>query len=150
MDYIRKAMNNFLLKNNKSAPFPDNDSMMAASLCAANSLKCIMRICSVCKKFPKIDKLRINELKCSKACLHDNADCTEHTVLLHQFDRVTYMHKGKEKKKLKLLDNMIKLPDLVLLLKTKMQTFPLHQFNVTQTAKTFDQSSSTTLMKTLS
>ena len=50
-----------------------------------------------------------------------------------------FIHQGKEKKKLKLLDRVIKLLILVQLFKAKMLTFPLYSINVTQTAKAFDQ-----------
>ena len=139
MNYVRKAVNKLFLKNEKPAPFPDNDAVISATLCEVNSLKCIMRLCSACKSFPKIDALKITDLKCSASCFKDDKDCSDHTVLLHQFDRVAYMHQGKEKKKLKLLDRVIKLSILVQLFKEKMLTFPLYSINVTQTAKTFDQ-----------
>ena len=138
MDYVRKGINNVFLKNGKEIPFPDNDALISAALCHATSLQCINRICAACKSFPKIDALDIPSLKCSKSCLKEGKDCNEHTILIHQFQRVEYMHKGEQKKKLKLVDQMIKLTDLVTLFKTKMEKFPMHRFSVQNTAKTFD------------
>lgn len=49
------------------------------------------------------------------------------------------MHKGKEKK-LKLLDKMIKLTDVVTLFKTKLEKFAMQRslwFSIQNTAKTF-------------
>ena len=89
--------------------------------------------------FPKIDRLAISSLKCSKSCYKVNKDCTKHIIKMCQFDRVVYNHKGKEKKKLKLVDKMITLSELVLLLKEKLNKFPVHRFNVQQTAKTYDK-----------
>ena len=48
------------------------------------------------------------------------------------------MHKGKEKKKLKLVDKILTPSELVLLLKSKLDKFPVHRFNVQHTAKTYD------------
>ena len=48
--------------------------------------------------------------------------------------------KRKEKKKLKLVDKMITPSELVLLLKEKLNKFPVHRFIVEQTAKTYDKS----------
>ena len=48
------------------------------------------------------------------------------------------MHKGKEKKKLKLVDNMLTTSQLVELLKNQLKKFALHQFNVQKTTKTYD------------
>ena len=89
--------------------------------------------------FPKIDTLAISSLKCSKSCYKENKDCTKHTIKVYQFQRVAYNHKRKEKKRLKLVDKMITPSDLVLLLKTKLNRFPVHRFNVQQIAKTYDK-----------
>ena len=51
---------------------------------------------------------------------------------------VTYIHKDKEKKKLKLLDKMMKPKELIDLPKLKLEKFAMHRFNVEHTAKTFD------------
>ena len=62
-----------------------------------------MSICQTCKSFPKIDALDISLLRCGKACIEEEKDCIELTIKVTQFERVTYIHKDKEKKKLKLL-----------------------------------------------
>ena len=107
MDYIRKACNTLFINNGKPSPFPNSDALIYSSLCEPNSIKCILRVRATCKTFPKIDELAITSLKCSKSCIKENKDCTNHTVKVNQFERVTYMHKGKEKKKLKLVDMKI-------------------------------------------
>ena len=88
--------------------------------------------------FPKIDALDISSLKCGKAWIEENKDCSEHTIKVNEFERVTYIHKDKEKKKLKLLDKMMKPKDLIDLLKLKLEKFAMHRFNVEHTGKTFD------------
>ena len=77
-------------------------------------------------------------LICNKACIEENKDCSEHTIKVNQFERVAYIHKDKEKKKLKLLDKMMKPKDLIDLLKLKLEKFAMHRFNVEHTVKTFD------------
>ena len=137
MDYIGKAINSLFTKNNKPSPFP-NDVLISSALCEQNSIKCILQCCEKCVDFSKIDDLAITSLKCSKSCFKENKDCTDHTIKLNQFQRVSYMHKGKEKKKLKLVDNMLTTSQLVELLKNQLKKFALHQFNVQQTTKTYD------------
>ena len=139
MDYNRKACNTLFIKNGKQSSFPDNDSLISSALCDKNFIKCIMGVCSTCKTFPEIDTLAISSLKCSKSCYKENKDCTKHTIKVYQFQRVAYNHKRKEKKRLKLVDKMITPSDLVLLLKTKLNRFPVHTFNVQQIAKTYDK-----------
>ena len=102
-DYIRKACNNLFVKNGKNIPFPNNETLVSSALCSPNSIKCIMSICQTYKSFPKIDALDISLLRCGKACIEEEKDCIELTIKVTQFERVTYIHKDKEKKKLKLL-----------------------------------------------
>jgi len=117
IDYLRKAVNNIFLKNNKEIPFRDNKALISSA---------------------KIDAMEITSLKCSNSCFEQNNDCSDHTVKVHQFERVTYMYKGKEMKKLQLVDKMIKISELIALLKLQLQRFPMHRFNVQHTAETFD------------
>ena len=77
-------------------------------------------------------------LICNKACIEENKDCSEHTIKVNQFDPVTYIHKDKEKKELKLLDKMMKPKELIGLLKFKLGKFVMHRFNVEHAAKFFD------------
>ena len=76
-------------------------------------------------------------LICNKACIEENKDCSEHTIKVNQFEHVTYIHEDKEKKKLKMLDKMMK-PKLIDLVKLKLEKFAMHRFNVEHTVKTFD------------
>ena len=102
---------------------------------------CILCVCKDCKNFPKLDELNIPAMKCSKSCLKVNEDCKaqKHTITFKQYDRVTYTHKGQEKKKLALVDKSVTGEELVQLLKDKMKQFPLHRFNVQNTAKTYEK-----------
>ena len=126
--------------NSKDNIFGSNEALISVALCNSNSLKCLMGVCNGCKDLPKIDELKMSELKCSKACFQKiDSDCHDHTVKVKQFERVKYIHKGEEKKKLELVDKMLTLEELVQLLKLKMEGFPQHRFNVQHTAKTYDQ-----------
>ena len=100
-----------------------------------------MRICQTWKSFPKIDALDISLLKCGKACIKENKDCSERTIKVNQFEHVIYIHKDKEKKRLKLLDKIMTPKELIDLLKLKLEKFAMHRFNVEHTVK---------LLKTLS
>ena len=114
---------------------------MSTILCDPNSLKCVFGLCSECKLFSNFDKLEIPSLKCSKSCFMKNEKCSEegHTVKIQQFERVKYIHKGKEKKKIQLIDKHLKLTELCELFKDKLRNFPRHRYNVAHTAKTYDQ-----------
>ena len=86
-DYIRKGINNLFLKNGKSTPYPDNDALISFALCDFNSFGCIIRVCQTCKSFPKIDTLDIHSLKCSKSCLREDKNGSDHIILVHQFNQ---------------------------------------------------------------
>ena len=92
IDYIRKVFNNLFLKNGK-----DNNALLSTALCASNSVSCIMRICSTCKSFPKIDGLKISSLKCSKSCIGENKDCSDHAIKVNQFEHITYLLTQRER-----------------------------------------------------
>ena len=47
-----------------------------------------------------IDEMQIHLLECSNSCLKEDKDCSEHTIKVKQFERVMYLHKGKEKMKI--------------------------------------------------
>ena len=138
MNYIVKACNYLFTLNGKET-IPNNDALVSAAVCDSQSLPCIFRTCADCKSFPKIDDLQISSLKCTKACFQDNSDCTNHTVKVKQFERVSYTHKEKEKKKMQLVDKHVTPLQLTDLLKTKMEKFLHHRFSVEQTAKTYEQ-----------
>ena len=101
----------------------NNDQLMSTILCDPNSLKCVFGLCSECKLFSNFDKLEIPSLKCSKSCFMKNEKCSEegHTVKIQQFERVKYIHKGKEKKKIQLIDKHLKLTELCELFKDKLE-----------------------------
>ena len=42
-------------------------------------------------------------------CIGENKDGSHHAIKVNQFERVTYIHRGKEKKKLQLQDKMTSL-----------------------------------------
>ena len=86
-DYIQKVINNLFLKNAKSTPYPDNDALIFSALCDFNSFGCIIWVCQTCKSFPKIDTLDIHSLKCSKSCLREDKNGSDHIILVHQFDQ---------------------------------------------------------------
>lgn len=86
-DYIQKVINNLFLKNGKSTPYPDNDALIFSALCDFNSFGCIIWVCQTCKSFPKIDTLDIHSLKCSKSCLREDKNGSDHIILVHQFDQ---------------------------------------------------------------
>ena len=114
---------------------------MSTILCDPNSLKCVFGQCSECKLFFNFDKLQILSLKCSKSCFMKNEKCSEegHTVKIEQFERVKNIHKGREKKKIQLIDKHLKLTELCELFKYKLRNFPRHCYNVAHTAKIYDQ-----------
>ena len=49
------------------------------------------------------------------------------------------MHKGKEKKKMALVEKLVKIDELMHLLKFKLEDFPRHRFNVQHTSKAYDE-----------
>ena len=55
-----------------------------------------------------------------------------------QFEHVTYMHQGNNKK-MALFDKMVKLHELVHLLKLKLKDFPHHRCNAQQTSEVYDE-----------
>ena len=138
MEYVRKACNHLLIINAEDTILSTNDALMAAAICDVKSLKCIMGKCEDCKAFAKIDELNLESLKCCNNIKTGN-DCKSHTVKVRQFEHVTYMHQGKEKKKMALVDKMVKLDELVHLLKLKLNDFPHHQFNVQHTSEVYDE-----------
>ena len=112
---------------------------MNASLCDAISFKCIMGRCKDCKSFSKIENLKAENLKCSKDCIKKGCNCATHTVKVRQFERVIYMHKGKEKKKIALVDKYLTIDEVIDLLKSRLSDFFRHRFNVQHTAEIYDE-----------
>ena len=99
IEYSRKPLNNLLVVSRKDTLLQNNDQLTSIILCDPNSFKCVFGLCSECKLFSNFDKLEIPSLKCSKSCFMKNEKCGEegHTVKIQQFERVKYIHKGKEK-----------------------------------------------------
>ena len=139
VDYARKSLHRLLLLNGKESPISSNELLMGTSLCDAKSFKCIMGRCKNCKSFPKLDNLITADLKCCKDCIKKDNDCKTHTVKVRQFERVVYQHKGKEKKKMALVDKWLTAKELIELLKSKLIDFPRHRFNVAHTSEIYDE-----------
>ena len=64
-------------------------------------------------------------LQCSKKCIADN-DCSaqNHTLKVCLFERTEYLHTGKTKKKLQLVNKVLTPAKFVDLLKTTLIGFP--------------------------
>lgn len=54
MENDGKACKNLLLNNSKDAVLSSNDTLIAAAIFDAKSLKCIMRKCGDCNTFTKL------------------------------------------------------------------------------------------------
>ena len=82
-----------------------NEKMCQYLLCE-KSIRCILGHCENCKNFGKLRALVTDDLKCSKECRKKNDNCVElgHTIKVRQFEKVMYKHKGKDKKKIALVD----------------------------------------------
>ena len=108
---------------------------------STDKIACIVGICKSCKNFKNLDELNINKLHCSKKCVADNEDCSaqNHTLKVSLFERTEYLHKGKTKRKLHLLDKVLTPAKFLDLFKTTLIGFPCHQFNGNHTSKTNDQ-----------
>ena len=130
-----------LIVNRKDALLPNNDQLISTILCDPNSLKCVFGLCSESKLFFNFDKLEIPSLKCSTSCFMKNEKCSEegHTVKIQQFESLKYIHHGKEKKKIQLIDKHLKLTKLCELFKDKLKNLPRYRYIVAHTAKTYDQ-----------
>lgn len=84
----------------------------------------------MCKAFLMIDELSIISPKCLTSWIRENKNCIKHTVKVTHFERVPSMHKRKEKYKLKLVDIMLTLNELVLLLKYNHDTLPEERLKI--------------------
>ena len=84
----------------------------------------------MCKAFLMIDGLFIISPKCFTSWIKENKNCIKHTVKVTHFERVPSMHKRKEKYKLKLVDIMLILNELVLLLKYNHDTLPEERLKI--------------------
>ena len=139
IDESRIAFNNPFHKNVKEILFPDNNALISLALCESSSTRCIMHICPSYKSSPKIDTAEIKSLKCSQSCMEENDNSSDHTIKKNQFEYFAYMYKDQEKKKLALQDKMIKISESVVLLKRKLEKFPMDRFIIQHTAEAFDK-----------
>ena len=108
IDHVRKSLNNLLLINNKPL-IKVNPDLVDRALCSSDKIACIAGMCKYCKNFKKLNELNIDKLRCSKKCVADNEDCSaqNHTLEVSLFERTEYLHKGKTKKKLQLVDKVL-------------------------------------------
>ena len=136
IDHMRKSLNHLLLINDKPL-IKDNADLVDRALFSSDKIACIAGICKSCK----LDELNIGKLHCSKKCVADNEDCStqNHTLKVSLFERTEYLHKGKTKKKLQLVDRVLTLAKFVDLFKTTLIGFPCHRFSANHTSKTYDQ-----------
>ena len=79
LNTFRKHARTSSSKNGREIPFPDNETLVSSALGSPNSIKCIMRICQMCKPFPNTDALDISLVKCGKTCIEENKDCSDDT-----------------------------------------------------------------------
>lgn len=140
IDYLRKAVNNLLTTNNKPN-ITDNADLITKAICDPDRISCIAGLCKECKNFKKLDELSIQNLHCSKQCITGQIDCSaeNHTIKVNVFERADYLHKGKTKKKIQLIEKNVTPKSLVELLKEKLKGFACHRFNVSHTNRTYDQ-----------
>ena len=106
--------------------------------CAIKAAFCILGRCSSCKDFLKLNNI-FEGVKCSKECCQKDVDCITllHTVKTKQFEKVFYKHKGKEKKKISLVDKDLTFEDFTIFIK-QMKGFPQHRFNVGHTKDAYE------------
>ena len=67
-------------------------------------------------------------LKCCKDCIKKINDCKSHTAKVRQFESARYIHQGKERKNIALVDKMVKIDELVGLLKLKSDKGKVRKF----------------------
>ena len=87
----------------------DNEDLVDRALCSSGKIAYISGICKSCKDFKILDELMIiDRLHSSEKCVVDNEDCSaqNHTLKVSLFERTEYLHKGKPKKKLQLVDKV--------------------------------------------
>ena len=62
-----------------------------------------------------------------------------HKVKCLQYERVTYEHKGEQKKKLQLVEKFLTWSGLLDLMQQRLYDFPRHRFNVNHTRSVWNQ-----------
>ena len=111
IDYLRRSLSKLLKMNDVESDFLSTNEKLCDFLLCGKNVRCIMGNCSVCKDFSKLKSLNSTDIKCSKECCVRNIDCTSlgHTIKTKQFEKILYTHKGKEKKKIALVDKYLSL-----------------------------------------
>ena len=140
IDYLRKSLAKVLKLNDIPCDFLDsNENMVNYLLCDQSSILCILGRCSSCKDFLKLNTI-FEGVKCSKECRQKDVDCVTfvHTVKTKQFEKVFYKHKGKEKKKISLVDKDLTFEDFITLFIKQMKGFPQYCFNVGHTKDAYE------------
>ena len=142
VEYVKRVLMGLLVNNDLDASFTkSNEKLCEFLLCDTDNINCIMGYCKQCGKFPLIDKLDIHNLKCSKDCFRDQADCADlkHTIKVQQFEYIKYLHKGIEKKKVGVADKYLQLDEFSTLLKKVLTDFPRHRYSITHSDNTIEQ-----------
>ena len=143
IDHLRGGLSKLLKRNEKEEEaknLSSNEKMTEFLLCKKD-IKCLTGNCENCKDFEKIKNLMSqNSFYCSDDCKKKNINCTEikHKVTIKQFERISYEHKGKEKKKISLVDKTVTQNELVDVFMAKMRGFPRHRFNIEHTKSVYD------------
>ena len=114
--------------------------MLSKYLLCDKNIKCITGNCPKCNDFSKMKTLIEDSFKCSDECKKKNINCVQlkHNVSTKQFERTTYVHKGKEKKKIALVDKDLTLNELIEEFMKKLKGFPRHRFNIEHTKSVYD------------
>ena len=136
IDHMRKSLKNLLLMNDKPL-IKDNADLVDRARCSSDKIACIAGTCKSCKNFKKLDVLNIDKLHCSKKCVVDKEDCSaqNHTLNVSLFKRTEYLHIGKTKKKLQLVDKVLTPAKFADLFKTTLIGFLCHWLNVNHKKK---------------
>ena len=145
VEYLRKAIHRVMALNGSQQiiHFTDNTSLTNLIVCDERSIQCIFGQCEKCKGYPQLDVTMeaMKQFKCSKECTKKNIDCFDkkHTIRVLQYERITYQHKGKDKKKIELVDKQLQFDVIIETLRGKMKDFPRHRFNIDHTKQVWEQ-----------
>ena len=97
IDYLCTKLNKLLRINNQPI-IPDNEILVSKTFCRSDDTTCIEQLC----KNRSVDLL--NEVSdtikyCSQVCKEKQEECSNHTVVCHQFRKSDYTNKRCEAKK---------------------------------------------------
>ena len=116
IDYLRTKLNELLQINNQPI-IPDNEILVSKTVCRSDDITCIERLCKNCS----VDLLneKPDTIKyCSYDCKEKQEQCSNHTVVCHQFRKADYTNKkGEAKKKLALVTDCYAICELFRTLK---------------------------------